>query len=99
MSSAISSVSRQPLPFQGSAAPVTATPTLADVMTKLSQVQQNQTKIFDAVRAVQNNQLSLAVMVQDMFEVTQLAAPAVMTQIRAIGSASISNMLRNANNP
>jgi hypothetical protein len=98
MSSAISSVSRQPLPFQGSAAPVTATPTLADVMTKLSQVQQNQTKIFDAVRAVQNNQLSLALMVQDMFEVTQLA-PAVLTQIRAIGSATITNMQRNASNP
>jgi hypothetical protein len=98
MSSAIS-VSRQPLPFQGDAAPMTPTPTLSDVMTKLAQVQQNQTQIYNAVRALQTNQLNLAVMVQLMFEATEVGAPAIGTQLRSIGAASVANMLRTANNP
>jgi hypothetical protein len=66
------SVTPQRLKYPGNivGASTPAAPTLTDVMTKLSQIQQNQAQILDAIRSLKVNQISLCVMLGEMFEVT-----------------------------
>jgi hypothetical protein len=62
------SIPRQPIKHQGLVTPAALTPTLADVMTALAQVQQNQAQILAAVQTTWKNQLETYIYLELMFE-------------------------------
>jgi hypothetical protein len=64
------SVAQQPLKFSGLVGANAPAPTLADVMTRLSQVQQNQAQIWKGVQAGLINQILLADMLAGLFMAT-----------------------------
>jgi hypothetical protein len=79
------SIAPQPLRFSGLVLNTMPTPTLVDVMTTLSQVQQNQAQILKAVQALQLNQTVLAMIIQQMFQTTAPGVPGGYNQIPGIG--------------
>jgi hypothetical protein len=91
-----SAIARQPLKFPGIVVAAAPTPTLADVMTRLTQLQQNQAQILKAVQALQTNQIRLALMVDNMFEVTNPVAQGRYNMVQNVGEAAIQDMIQNA---
>jgi hypothetical protein len=91
------SIARQPLKFPGIVVTAAPAPTLADVMTRLTQLQQNQAQILKAVQALQTNLIRLALMVDNMFEVTNPVAKGGYNMVQNVGEAAIQDMIQNAN--
>jgi hypothetical protein len=96
MNNARVSIAPQRLKFPGNIVGTTtpATPTLAEVMTKLSQIQQNQARIFDAVVQLQINQISICVMLGEMFEITT-SKPNIGAALNQLSKSTVSGIARN----
>jgi hypothetical protein len=89
------SIAPQPLQFPGLGLGAAPAPTLADVMTRLSQLQQNQAQILKAVQALQANQTILAFMIQQMFQATAPGVPNGYNQIPGIALEAVGLMIQN----
>ena len=88
------SVAQQPLKFSGLVGANAPAPTLADVMTKLSQVQQNQAQILKAVQGLQINQIRICIMIENMFEMTS-SNPGILPLMRSVCTATCQDIAIN----
>jgi hypothetical protein len=88
------SMARQPLKFPGLVLGTAPTPTLADVMTKLTQLQQNQAQILKAVQGLQINQIRICVMIENMFEMTS-SNPGILPLMRSVCTATCQDIAIN----
>ena len=88
------SIAQQPLKYPGIVVAAPQAPTLADLMTRLSQVQQNQAQILKKVHALQSSQLLLAIMVEGMFQAITPVGPGSHNSVQSIGHQTIMDMMR-----
>jgi hypothetical protein len=86
-----------PLKFPGVVVASAATPTLADVMTRLSQVQQNQAQIWKGVQSMLVDQILLADMLAGLFVATTPPNTAAYQSVLSICQRSAQNIERIAN--
>jgi hypothetical protein len=92
------SIVQPPLKFPGVVVANTQSPTLADVMTRLSQVQQNQAQIWKGVQSMLINQIMLADMLAGLFVATTPPNTAAYQSVLSICQRSAQNIERIANN-
>jgi hypothetical protein len=86
-----------PLKFPGVVVASAATPTLADVMTRLSQVQQNQSQIWKGVQSMLVNQILLAELLAGLFVATTPPTAAAYQNVRSLCQTAVQDIERIAN--
>ena len=97
MNSRPPSIAQQPLKFPGLALGSAPAPTLDDVMTRLSQMQQNQAQILRAVQGLEVNVVVLAEMLAGLFEATTPPTAAAYQNVRSICHQAVQDIVRICN--